>query len=104
MNFVSKMKTLALGSVLAASVAQADMVVTPWIPIFKGIDRAAGTNYPDGTIPRLQAVNCVRIDLQDPDVQLFASQRAPNYLANSTETLSLTVSNFLKQQGLKVAT
>ncbi len=79
------------------------MVVTPWTPLFKGIDHALGTNYPDGTIPRLQVVNCVRVDLQDPDVQLFTTPRITNYLAESRETASLSVSNFVKQYGVQVA-
>jgi hypothetical protein len=49
-------------------------------------------------------VNCVRIDLQDPDVQLMTTPRSPSYAPPNNETLSLSASNFLKQQGLKVAT
>ena len=95
----------------------AQMSVSPWTPIFKGIDTALGTNR-TGTmvttpVPgggsvvwvnnRLQAVRCVRVDLSDPDVQLSTTPRAANYVAESSETLSLTVSNFLKNNGLKVA-
>jgi exopolysaccharide biosynthesis protein len=82
---------------------RAQMVVTSWSPIFKGIDHAIGTNFPDGTIPRLQVVNCVRVDLTDPDVELFTTPRATNYIADNTETYTTTVSNFLKRHNLKVA-
>jgi hypothetical protein len=100
------MKKLILSAavLLTAILSNATMVVSPWIPIFKGIDRAGGTNFADATIPRLQAVQCVRVDLTDPDVQLFTTPRASNYVAESRETFSLTVSNFLKNYGLKVAT
>lgn len=84
-------------------VTRAEMVVTPWVPIFKGIDHAIGTNYPDSIIPRLQVVNCVRVDLTDPDVELLTTPRATNYVADNTETYTLTVSNFLKRHNLKVA-
>lgn len=97
-------RTLAfLASCLVLPLAHAGMTVTPWIPIFKGVDRAAGTNTPDATIPRLQAANCVRVDLTDPDVRLFPTPPATNYQAGYRETLSLTVSNFLKIHRLQVA-
>jgi len=84
-------------------VMRAEMVVTPWVTIFKGIDHAIGTNFADATIPRLQVVNCVRVDLSDPDVQLFTTPRATNYIVDNTETYTMTVSNFLKRHNLKVA-
>ncbi len=88
---------------LSSAWAGAHMVITPWTPLFKGVEHALGTNFPDGTIPRLQVVNCVRIDLTDPDVQLFSTPRITNYLAESRETASLSVSNFVKQYGVQVA-
>src|SRR5688572_17080226 len=86
-----------------ASVSYGTMVVTPWKPIFKGIDRAVGTNFPDTAFPRRQVANCVRVDLLDPDVQLFHTPRASNYIAESRETYSHSVSNFLQRYGLQVA-
>src|SRR5437867_277669 len=84
-------------------VSRAGMVVTPWQSLFKGIDHAVGTNFPDTTIPRLQVVHCVRVALNDPNVQLFTTPRASNYLAEATETRTLTISNFLKSYKLAVA-
>ncbi len=91
----------------------ANIVVSPWIPIFKGIDRAVGTNFPPTTFNSggvvftdntLQVVNCVRVDLSDPDVQLFPTPRSTNYAPEfNRETLTMSVSNFLKQNNLKVA-
>ena len=83
--------------------AQAGMVIGPWTPIFKGIEHAVGTNFPDGVIPRLQVVHCLRVNLADPDVQLHTGPQASGYIAESRETLSLSTSNFLKQQGVAVA-
>ncbi len=77
----------------------------PWTPIFKGIDHAVGTNNPGiaGNFPELQVVHCVRVDLTDPDVQLFPTPRASSYVAESRETLTLSVPDFLKQYKLQVA-
>ncbi len=97
-------RCLSLALLLASLfVSRANIVVMPWKPIFKGVDRAVGTNYPDSMIPRLQVANCVRVDLTDPDVQFFTTPRATNYVAESRETTSLTVSNFLQRYGLQVA-
>jgi Phosphodiester glycosidase len=104
-NLFTPMKKLLYSAALLAAVAaaQAGMVVGPWIPIFKGIDRAVGTNFADATIPRLQVANCVRVDLTDPDVQLLPTPPATNHNFETRETLSLTVSNFIKVFGVKVA-
>ena len=90
---------------LPFSAALAGPAFGPWIPIFKGIDHAVGTNNPSiaGNFPRLQVVHCVRVDLTDPDVQLFTTPRASSYVAESRETLSLSVPDFLKQNKLQVA-
>ncbi len=92
--------------------ARANVVATPWVPIFKGIERALGTNTPatlftnNGvayTNSTLQVATCLRIDLQDPDVRLFTSPRATNYVLESSETYSISVSNFIKKHGVQVA-
>src|SRR5204862_5366628 len=57
-------------------------------------------NYADATIPRLQVVRCIRIDLTDPDVQLLTT---PPTNSTAYETVSLSVSNYLKKYGLAVA-
>src|SRR6267143_141398 len=68
----------------------------PWIPIFKGVDHAVGTNTPGGGgFPDLQVVNALRIDLSDPDVRLFSTPPITNYLADSRETAGFTVRDFL---------
>lgn len=90
---------------LPCSGAVGGPAIGPWTPLFKGIDHAVGTNNPNitGNFPRLQVVHCVRVDLTDPDVQLFTTPRASGYVAESRETLDLSVPNFLKQNKLQVA-
>src|ERR1019366_3565542 len=90
---------------LPLSATLAGPAIGPWVPIFKGIEHAVGTNDPNisGNFPRLQVVHCVRVDLTDPDVQFFTTPKASNYVAESRETLNLSVPHFLAQNKLKVA-
>lgn len=92
--------------------AAAVVVVDPWSPLFKGIERSLGTNYPSTvytnagvvrTNDTLQVATCLRIDLLDPDIRLFTTPRYTNYVAGSNETASISVSNFVKQYGVQVA-
>lgn len=89
---------------LPFSVALARPTIGPWVPIFKGIDLAVGTNNPNiaGNFPELQVVRCVRVDLTDPDIQFFTTPRASSYVAESRETLTLSVPDFLKTNKLQV--
>ena len=90
---------------LLCSWAWAEPAPGPWRPIFKGIDHATGTNTPGtaGNFPRLQVVQCVRVDLADADVRLLATPQAPNPVPESRETLTDTVPGFLKKNQLQVA-
>src|SRR5437667_7453714 len=92
--------------------SRANLIVGPWTPIFKGVDHAAGTNCPPTTVVNngmsitdstLQVVHCVRIDLTDPDVQLFTTPRASSWSAQTRETLSLSISNFVRNYKVQVA-
>src|SRR5438309_11283204 len=92
--------------------ARADLTVSAWTPLYKGIDHAVGTNCPPTTVVNngvaftdstLQVANCVRIDLSDPDVRLFTTPRASSWASGSRETLSLTITNFIKNYGVQVA-
>ncbi|HTD67525.1 MAG TPA: phosphodiester glycosidase family protein, partial [Candidatus Limnocylindria bacterium] len=112
MSLFFKARAVSLIVFLCVTMVRADMVVTPWIPIFKGVDRAVATNFPTTTFVNngvfytdsaLQVAHCVRVDLTDPDVQLFPTPRAANYVANSSETYSISVSNFIKKYGVQVA-
>jgi hypothetical protein len=78
----------------------------PWVPLFKGIDHAVGTNNPSlpGNFPNeMQVVHCVRVDLTDPDIRLLTASKASAYAADYRETLSLSVPDFLKQHALQIA-
>src|SRR5260221_1672307 len=108
-------RLFCLAALLAVvNVSHATMVVGAWIPLFKGIDHAVGTNFPSTVVTNngvafvdstLQVVHCLRIDLTDPTVQLFTTPRATNnYAPESRETLSLMVSNFVRNYGLAVGT
>src|ERR1043166_19027 len=101
------MKTCCFGLLLLAAclpAAHAGFSLGPWNPIFKGIDHAVGTNVPDGTTPinALQVAHVARIDLTDPDVQFFTTPQAPGYSEGTRETLSLSLSNFVRNYGLQL--
>jgi hypothetical protein len=90
---------------LSQSAARAGAIPSPWMPLFKGIDHAVGTNDPNvsGNFSSLQVVRCVRVDLTDPDVRLFSTPQAPGSALESRETLTLSVPHFLAQNQLQVA-
>jgi hypothetical protein len=92
--------------ILLATGTHAGPIAGPWTPLFKGVDLAVGTNNPsipgDFTDYR-QVVRCVRVDLTDPDIQLLSTPKAANYVAESTETYTLTVPDFLRQNSLQIA-
>ncbi len=76
----------------------------PWRPLFKGVDYTAGTNEPNAVYVRQQAMYAIRVDLTDPDIQLFAPPRCPNYAGDpGAEALGYTTTNFLRVYGLQVA-
>ncbi len=99
--------------VAAVTTSHATLVVSPnWTPLFQGIDQKVGTNFPNTTITNngavftdssLQVAHCIRVDLTDPGVQLFTTPRATNWSAETRETLSLSISNFIKKYALQVA-
>ena len=86
---------------LSLAMAPAASTVSPWIPIFKGIEQANGTNNNEGDVAL--SVNALRIDLQDPDVRLFITPPATNFVLNQRETLLQTPREFLLEHGLSVA-
>src|SRR6266700_1168879 len=102
-NLSPRMKQLfCLGALLfSTAVSQATMIVGSWTPIFKGVDHAVGTNFADATIPRLQVVPCVRVDLSDSTVRLLPTPPAPGYIAETRETLTFQVPHFLTNYHLQ---
>jgi hypothetical protein len=89
---------------LPLSAAVALPAIGPWVPIFKGVEQAVGTNDPSisGNFANRQVVHCVRVDLTDPNVQFFTTPKATNYVAESRETLTLSVPHFLATNKLQV--
>jgi hypothetical protein len=89
---------VALALVPASAVA---VSITPWTPIFLGIDHATGQATIDAPAgERLQRVNALRIDLLQPDIRFFTTPVSDDDLL---ETDSQTTSQFLATYGLQVA-
>src|SRR6266700_635859 len=71
-NLHSSMKSrfvFILALILSCLAARADLTRTDWMPIYKGVDRAVGTNFPSTLVTNngvvftdstLQVANCVR--------------------------------------------
>src|SRR5262249_51432718 len=84
-------------------------VFGPWVPLFKGIDHATGTNTPGtGGFAELQVGNALRVDLADPDLKKFSTTRYTNYVYEGSgtcgqESAAFTATNFLQQYKLQVA-
>ncbi len=95
---------LAILLFITAATGNALIVTNAWVPIFKGIDHTTGRMIPDGVDPRFQAVNALRIDLTDPDVQMFSDPPCTNCpVGYGYETRGYTTSRFLKAYGVQVA-
>ena len=87
---------------ITVATANALIVTNAWVPIFKGIDHTTAQMVPDGIDPQLQAINAMRVDLADPDLQMFSDPPCTN-CPLGYETLGLTTSGFLKAYGVQAA-
>ena len=97
MKFVLTVGMMAFGLVTVPAAS----TVTPWVPIFKGIDEATGTNN-EAAITL--SVHALRVDLQDPDIRLHVTPPVTtNYIPNQRETLLQTPREFLVEHRLQVA-
>ena len=96
---MKKLVPILAGVLLAQAARAATITIGPWSPRFKGIELASGQQQSDGTAAPDQQVLCLRIDLTDPDVELFATPKCDCAL----DTLSENTSHFLEQYGLQVA-
>jgi len=84
--------------------AAADPVLGPWLPLFRGVDHLVATNETRGTdFVNLAVAYVLRMDLTDPDLRFLPSPRIENYRPNSRETAGMTVSRFVKVQGVQAA-
>ena len=103
--YLARLLPLLVLALLPTGAALAGPSIGPWVPIFKGVEHAVGTNDPSisGNFSELQVVHCIRVDLTDPDIQFFTTPRASSYVAESRETLTLSVPDFLKKYKVQVA-
>jgi hypothetical protein len=93
-----------VAGVLSMVSLHAAPVLGPWVPLFKGIDHARGTNAPDASNPDLNVVNVARVDLSDPDIRLKPTPRiATGYNDGFRETGGMTVSRYLQTQKAQLA-
>ncbi|HTI68410.1 MAG TPA: phosphodiester glycosidase family protein [Candidatus Limnocylindria bacterium] len=80
--------------------------LTPWVPVFKGIDHAVGTNVPGtgASFDNLMVMHVMRVDTSDPDIRFMTSPRiAANYTPGVRETGGYTVTQFLRTNKVQVA-
>jgi hypothetical protein len=112
---MSKFKTSSRSSIrliacFAALIAACRLVagqttITPWVPLFKGIDHAIGTNIPGAgaLYQNHMVIHAIRVDLTDPDIKLLPTPRITSYVEGSRETAGITVSAFLKSTQAQLA-
>lgn len=79
----------------------ATIVVGSWTPTFKGIDLASGQQIATVAGEYNHQVLCWRVDLTDPDVQLFTTPKCTNGCA--LDTLAENTSHFVEQYGVQAA-
>jgi Phosphodiester glycosidase len=78
------------------------VTVGSWTPIFKGVELTSGQQQAQLSGEANHQVLCLRVDLTDPDIQLFTTPHCTNSSC-TLETLSENPSYFLEQYGLQVA-
>jgi hypothetical protein len=87
---------------LAVNAVHGDVSISPWVPIFKGIDQAGATN--DAAVAGRYSAKALRVDLQDPDIRLLVTPAVTNnYTPDVRETLLQTPGEFLVEHGVQVA-
>jgi hypothetical protein len=86
---------------ICATAPAALVTVGPWSPIFKGVDLASGQQQAQLSGERNHQVLCLRVDLSDPDVELFTTPKCTN--CGAYETLAENTSRFLEQNRLQAA-
>ena len=98
---VMKSLPVVLNLALLGAVSQAATItVGPWAAIYKGVELASGQQQAQTTGERNQQVLCYRVDLADPDIELFTTPKCTNC---NLETVSENPSHFLEQYRVQVA-
>lgn len=97
------MRTLLFGAALislnAVSCLAATTNITPWTPIFQGIELSTARVLASVSGERNQAISCMRVDLTAPGIGLFTTPHCTN--GCNLETLSENPSLFLERNGLQ---
>src|SRR5688572_28036686 len=106
MKLVRSFLTSAILLVFSTPVSRsADLVISGWTPVFKGIELSISTNLGGvgAPIARRQVAYALRIDLTDPDVEFFTTPLIEtNYAAGIREVGGYTPSDFLARNELQV--
>lgn len=103
-RYFSHCRAAAILLLLISSGLHAAIEISPWVPVFTGIDRAEATNTPPTSqFSNLFVAFALRVDLKAPGVRLFVTPKAAKYVLNSAETLGQTVSEFFKTHQLQAA-
>lgn len=76
--------------------ASAELSITPWTPLFEGIEHASGQT----DSPRLQKVQAIRIDLQEESIEFCTT---PSNGSSPGDTNRQTALQFLNSSGAQVA-
>jgi hypothetical protein len=84
-----------------AALPAATVTVSPWVPIFKGVDLASGQQQATVAGEPNHRTMCMRIDLTDPSIELFTTPKCTN--CGTYETLAENTSRFLESHGMQVA-
>jgi hypothetical protein len=94
---------LSLGALsLSLALVEGASTVSPWVPIFPGIEEATGTN--DMSARGTLSVNALRMNLQNPEIRLTVTPPITNnYVLDQRETYLQTPREFLVEHGLQVA-
>lgn len=72
------------------------LTMSPWVPIFKGVEHAVGNS--DG-VPRPEIVQAIRIDLYDPNIQFVST---PSNGAASRDTNTQTGLQFMISEQVQI--
>ncbi|HTI69820.1 MAG TPA: phosphodiester glycosidase family protein [Candidatus Limnocylindria bacterium] len=94
---------LSLG---AAPLHAGRTTLTPWRPVFKGIDHAIGTNVPGAgaSFDNQMVMHVMRVDTSDPDIRFLPTPRIlVNYASGARETAGYTVTQFLRTNKVQLA-
>jgi hypothetical protein len=75
----------------------ATVTVTPWAPLYRGVDFAIGTA--DTNEARLQRVFALRVNLSEPTLEFFSTPSLPN---GTNKTVGQTTTSFVRTYGVAV--